>query len=102
MIFTSSKQWLLAGVTSYGIGCGRPTSAGVYTRVAFYLDWIRSTTGSSFTGAISSDTSEIIPLTVTGNTTRSGVTTSTSGTTHLSLTFPFFIVYSLFLSVLSS
>jgi hypothetical protein len=44
MIFSSSKQWVLAGVTSFGSGCGRAGYAGVYTRVAFYSNWIREIT----------------------------------------------------------
>jgi hypothetical protein len=48
MMFTPSKQWVLVGLTSYGEGCARPTSAGVYTRVAAYENWIRSTTNGAY------------------------------------------------------
>ena len=43
MKFTSSKQWVVAGVTSFGIGCGRTEYSGVYSRVAVYSDWINTT-----------------------------------------------------------
>jgi hypothetical protein len=42
MKFSLSKQWVLAGVISFGEGCGRAKSAGVYTRVAFYSKWINA------------------------------------------------------------
>ena len=47
MMFGPSRQWILVGVTSYGIGCARPEYSGVNTRVASYEDWIKSYTNSS-------------------------------------------------------
>ena len=42
MVFTSSKQWVLAGITSFGFGCAQPGYSGVYTRIGAYVDWIYS------------------------------------------------------------
>lgn len=40
MMFTSSKQWVLVGLTSFGFGCAQRGYSGVYTRIIAYLDWI--------------------------------------------------------------
>lgn len=60
MAFTSSKQWVLVGVTSYGRNCSDPHSAGVYTRVAAYQTWISSTTSGQ---GIHPSSSGLIPTT---------------------------------------
>ena len=94
-MFTSSNQWVLVGLTSYGIGCGQPTSAGVYTRVGFYLDWIRATTGNALTNATSSN-SFFPGLSTT--TARAAATTSTSAATRLPLLVPLPVLFQLCLS----
>ncbi|CAF0969691.1 unnamed protein product [Rotaria sordida] len=45
---SKTRQWVLAGVTSYGIGCGLPNFAGVYTRASVYGDWLRLIVNDNF------------------------------------------------------
>lgn len=39
------QRWCLAGVTSFGDGCGKPGMPGVYTRISSYITWINSQIG---------------------------------------------------------
>lgn len=39
------KQWMIAGITSFGRGCGLSDYAGIYTRASMYVDWIKSIVG---------------------------------------------------------
>ena len=40
----SSKEYILAGVVSWGLGCGERGIPGVYVDVAKYVDWVESIT----------------------------------------------------------
>ncbi len=42
IVANTGGGWKLAGITSFGIGCARANTYGIYTRVSSYLDWIRS------------------------------------------------------------
>lgn len=38
----SADRWYLEGITSYGsLQCGEENVPAIYTRVLYYVDWIR-------------------------------------------------------------
>uniref|UniRef100_A0A3B3C1F9 Transmembrane serine protease 15 n=1 Tax=Oryzias melastigma TaxID=30732 RepID=A0A3B3C1F9_ORYME len=39
----SYARWTLIGVTSFGVGCGRPERPGAYARVSAFASWIAET-----------------------------------------------------------
>ena len=46
LLINIDGQWQLAGLTSFGLGCGSVTGVpAVYTKVSEYTDWIERTTG---------------------------------------------------------
>ncbi|XP_061462996.1 transmembrane protease serine 12-like isoform X2 [Rhineura floridana] len=40
--FPNDTKYYLVGITSYGVGCGRPKLPGIYIRTANYRSWIHS------------------------------------------------------------
>ena len=71
MMFTSSQQWTLVGIISYGYGCFNSGKPSVYTRVTAFLDWIRS---MNVTGTV---TANIVTTTITTTTATFSSTTAT-------------------------
>ncbi|XP_076396173.1 serine protease nudel isoform X3 [Megachile rotundata] len=44
----SQSQWYVAGIVSHGEGCGRPNEPGAYTKVSYFLSWIKEVSNSSW------------------------------------------------------
>ncbi|KAG9468328.1 prostasin-like isoform X2 [Eleutherodactylus coqui] len=63
LVCAVDEQWFLAGLVSWGDGCGKVNRPGVYTKVAYYVNWIKENAPESeanilnvtFTGTINKD-----------------------------------------------
>ncbi|CAF4899010.1 unnamed protein product [Rotaria sp. Silwood1] len=88
------EQWMLAGITSFGKGCGLSIHAGVYTRVNMYIDWIQSIVGND--GIVMAGEN-----TATFSTMPNGLTTS-SESTMSSISTMFCITTLVFLLIMRS
>ncbi|KAJ7317884.1 hypothetical protein JRQ81_004046, partial [Phrynocephalus forsythii] len=40
--FPNKMKYYLLGITSYGVGCGRPRLPGIYVRIQHYKHWVNS------------------------------------------------------------
>lgn len=40
--FPRKMKYYLLGITSYGVGCGRPRLPGIYVRIMNYRHWVNS------------------------------------------------------------
>ncbi|KAF7206780.1 enteropeptidase isoform X1 [Nothobranchius furzeri] len=48
-------RWTVIGVTSFGVGCGRPQRPGGYARVSAFLSWIAQTRRSSSSSSLQNE-----------------------------------------------
>ncbi|CAF1570570.1 unnamed protein product [Adineta steineri] len=90
MMFTTSNQWELVGLISYGSKCAEAEAMGVYTRVAYYQSWIKQTTSNAYINPTSSDSAKIAP----SNSTWDNIFSSSSSFMFFLLLFTlFFLIY---------
>ncbi|CAF4202577.1 unnamed protein product [Adineta steineri] len=71
MMFSSSSQWVLVGLTSNGLGCAEAAYSGIYTRVATFVSWIDTNTNGSVLSGIGSNSTIVITPTSLNNVTSS-------------------------------
>lgn len=52
LMFYDNNRWYIIGIVSFGDGCSRANSGGIYTRVSAYYKWIRQVMSSSSSSTV--------------------------------------------------
>ncbi len=51
-MFYDNNRWYIVGIVSFGDGCSRANSGGIYTRVSSYYKWIQQIMSTSPTAPL--------------------------------------------------
>ena len=86
-----TKKHIIAGVVSFGMGCGRAEYPGVYSKVDFYVPWIMKVLDQSEDNTAKIINTQLQPSTSTrkpSTTTKEPLTTTSSTTTTKTSSVP--------------
>ena len=52
--FSEEGKWVLGGIVSWGVGCGKPKLPGVYAKASYFTNWIWTEIGEKIILAVTS------------------------------------------------
>lgn len=82
-----NNRWVVAGITSNGIGCALADYSSIYTRVSSYVSYIQSVLDSSSSATTASAAAATTASAAAASTVHSGgVSINFNGKVHLVLT----------------